>query len=155
PWTEGAVNEPDWIGASACEIARAVRRGDVSATQVVADHLDFVRTHDRAINALRVVRGGEAAAEAEQVDQQEDLAGAALAGVPVVIKENTPLTGVPTWRGSVAARGPIAETDHEVVRRLRGAGAVVIATSRMPELALWSTTDDATTVTRNPWRPDR
>jgi amidase len=144
-----------WIGASAKEIARAVRRGDVSATQVVADHLDHIRDRGHLVNAFRVLREGEAAAEAEQVDEQEDLAGATLAGVPVAVKENTPVAGVPTWCGSAAARGPVAEADHEVVRRLRGAGAVVIGTTRMPELGLWATTDDATAVTRNPWRTDR
>lgn len=149
------MNQADWVGASAKEIARAVRRGDVSATQVIADHLEYIRAHDRVVNAFRLVRGGEAAAEAEQVDEQEDLAGAALAGVPVAVKENTPVTGVPTWNGSQAARGPVAEEDHEVVRRLRGAGAVVIGTSRMPEMGLWGTTDDATAITRNPWRTDR
>lgn len=142
-----------WIGASAKEIARAVRRGDVSATQVVADHLDHIRDHD-TVDAFRIVRGAQAVAEAEQVDQQEDLAGAALAGVPVAIKENTAVAGLPTWWGSEAARQPVAEADHEVVRRLRGAGAVVVGTTRMPELGLWGTTDDGEVVTRNPWRPD-
>lgn len=149
------MNQSDWVGASAKEIARAVRRGDVSATQVIADHLEHIRSYDRVVNAFRLVRGGEAAAEAEQVDEQEDLAGAALAGVPVAVKENTPIAGVPTWHGSEAVRGPVAEKDHEVVRRLRGAGAVVIGTSRMPEAGLWGTTDDATAITRNPWRTDR
>jgi amidase len=144
-----------WIGASAKEIARAVRRGDVSATQVLADHLDHIRGQDPRLNAFRVLREGEAAAEAEQVDQQEDLAAATLAGVPVAVKENTPVAGLPTWRGSAAARGPVAESDHEVVRRLRGAGAVVVGTTRMPELGLWGTTDDDIGVTRNPWRTDR
>jgi amidase len=143
-----------WIGASAKEIARAVRRGEVPATQVVADHLDHIRAHDH-VNAFRLLRDREAPAEAEQVDQQEDLAGTTLAGVPVAVKENTPVAGLPTWHGSDAARGPVAEADHEVVRRLRGAGAVVVGTTRMPELGLWGTTDDATAVTRNPWRPDR
>jgi amidase len=148
-----------WIGATAVEIARAVRRGDVSATQVVADHLDHIRDHESGnadtVHALRVVREADAPAEAEQVDQQEDLAGATLAGVPVVVKENTAVAGLPTWHGSAAARGPVAEADHEVVRRLRGAGAVVIATSRMPELGLWGTTDDESAITRNPWQTGR
>jgi len=143
------------IGATAKEIARAVRRGDVSATQVVADHLEHIHRHERELGVFRVVRDGEAVAEAEQVDQQEDLTGASLAGVPVAVKENTAIAGLPTWHGSEAARGPIADTDHEVVRRLRGAGAVVVATSRMPELGLWATTNDLTAVTRNPWRLDR
>jgi amidase len=144
-----------WVGASAREIARAVRRGDVSATQVLADHLDHIRDHDPQLRAFRVLREGEAAAEAEQVDEQEDLAAATLAGVPVAVKENTPIAGLPTWYGSAAARGPVAESDHEVVRRLRGAGALVVGTTRMPELGLWGTTDDDTAVTRNPWRLDR
>src|SRR5918912_1560829 len=122
-----------WVGATAKQIARAVRRGDVSATQVVADHLEQ--------NAFRVIRAGEAIAEAEQVDEQEDLANLPLAGVPVAVKENTPVAGLPVWHGSAAARNPVAEKDHEVVRRLRGAGAVVIGLTRMPEMGLWGVTD--------------
>src|SRR5882672_10434507 len=144
-----------WVGASAAEIAEAVRRGDATATEVVADHLDTIREYDEELHAFRMVRAGEAIAEAEAVDEQEDLANLPLAGVPIAVKENTPVAGLPTWNGSAAVRTAVADTDHEVVRRLRGAGAVVVATSRMPELGLWALTDDETAVTRNPWRVDR
>ncbi|GLH98028.1 amidase [Phytohabitans aurantiacus] len=144
-----------WVGATAKQIARAVRRGDASATQVVADHLDHIATADAVLSAFRVVRGGEAIVEAEKVDEQDDLANLPLAGVPVAVKENTAVAGLPTWNGSAAARGPVAEDDHEVVRRLRGAGAVVLGVTRMPELGLWATTDDESGTTRNPWRTDR
>ncbi len=149
-WNESG----SWVGATAKEIARAVRRGDTSATQVLADHLDYIRAHERTVNAFRVLRP-EAVAEAEAVDEQEDLANLPLAGVPIAVKENTAVAGVPTWNGSAAVRTGTADTDHEVVRRLRGAGAVVVAISRMPELGLWAVTDDETAVTRNPWRTDR
>jgi amidase len=144
-----------WVGATAKQIARAVRRGDVTATQVVADHLEQIAISDPSLNAFRVVRGGEAIVEAEKVDEQEDLANLPLAGVPVAVKENTALAGVPTWNGSVAARSAVAEEDHEIVRRLRGAGAVVVGTTRMPEMGLWGTTDDGEIATRNPWNLDR
>ena len=143
-----------FVGADARQIARAVRRGDTSATAVVADHLDHIRVADPIVNAFRIVRDAEAAAEAEIVDDQPGLGSLPLAGVPIAVKENTPLTGVPTWHGSAAARGPVAEADHEVVRRLRGAGAVVIGTTRMPECGIFATTDDETAITRNPWRTD-
>jgi amidase len=144
-----------WVGASAKQIARAVRRGDASATQVVADHLDHIAGVDRDLVAFRSVRGGEAIVEAEKVDDQEDLANLPLAGVPVAIKENTGVAGVPTWHGSAAARSPVAETDHEVTRRLRGAGAVILGVTRMPELGLWASTDDESGITRNPWDTGR
>jgi amidase len=144
-----------WVGATARDMARAVRRGDTSAVQVVADHLTYIGAHDEVVNAFRVVRTASALAEAEAVDQQEELGALSLAGVPVAVKENTAIAGLPTWNGSEAARGKVAEQDDEIVRRLRGAGAVVVATSRMPELAVFGMTDDATAITRNPWRTDK
>ncbi|MCA2215625.1 amidase [Jidongwangia harbinensis] len=143
------------VGATARQIARAVRRGDTSATQVVADHLEQIAISDPELNAFRVVRGGEAMTEAEKVDEQDDLANLPLAGVPVAVKENTPVAGLPTWHGSAAARTAVAEEDHEVVRRLRGAGAVVVGTTRMPEFGLWGVTDSPDGATRNPWALDR
>jgi amidase len=144
-----------WVGATAKQIARAVRRGDASATQIVADHLERIAVTDPSLEAFRVVRGGEAIVEAEQVDEQDDLANLPMAGVPVAVKENTAVAGLPTWHGSAAARTAVAEQDHEVVRRLRGAGAVVVGVTRMPELGLWATTDGPGGATRNPWDLDR
>ncbi len=143
--------EPTWVGATAKQIARGVRRGDISATQVVADHLDHLARVDPDLAAFRRVRAGAAVTEAEKVDELEDLADLPLAGVPVAVKENTAVAGLPTWNGSAAAQTPVAEADHEVVRRLRGAGAVILGVTRMPELGLWGVTDDSTAVTRNPW----
>ena len=106
-----------WVGATAKQISRAVRRGDTTATQVVADHLEQIAISDPAIAAFRVVRAGEAIAEAEKVDDQEDLANLPLAGVPVAVKENTPVAGLPTWHGSAAARSAVAEDDPERTKR--------------------------------------
>ena len=143
------------VGATAKQIARAVRRGDTTATQVVADHLEQIAISDPELHAFRVVRGGEAMTEAEKVDDQEDLANLPLAGVPVAVKENTAVAGLPTWNGSEAARTAVAEEDHEVVRRLRGAGAVVVGVTRMPEMGLWAVTDGPDEETKNPWALDR
>jgi amidase len=146
---------PTWVGASGKQIARAVRRGDTSATQVLADHLDHIEAAEPLVSAFRQVRAGAAIAEAEKVDEQHELGNLPLAGVPIAVKENTAVAGLPTWNGSAAARTAVAEEDHEVVRRLRGAGAVVVGVTRMPELGLWALTDDADTATLNPWRTDR
>ncbi|MET7394141.1 amidase family protein [Dactylosporangium sp. NPDC005572] len=144
-----------WAGVAAKEIAHAVRRGDTTAAEVVADHLDSIHAGDRMLNAFREVRAEAAIAEARAVDDRPDLGKLALAGVPVAVKENTPVAGLPTWNGSAEARAAVADRDHDVVRRLRGAGAVVVGVTRMPELGLWPITDDATATTYNPWRTDR
>jgi len=144
-----------WVGTTAKQIARAVRRGDTSAAEVVADHLAHINAREHVLHAFRVIREGEAMAEADAVDAQEELVNLPLAGVPVAVKENIPVAGLPTWNGSAAARSAVAAQDHELVRRLRGAGAIVMATSRAPELCLWPFTDDGDVVTRNPWRTDR
>jgi amidase len=151
----GMSDGTGWVGATAKQISRAVRRGDVSATQVVADTLEQIAITDPSLDAFRVVRAGEALAEAEKVDDEEDLGTLPLAGVPVAVKENTAVAGLPTWCGSAAARQPVAEKDHEVVRRLRGAGAVVVGVTKMPEMGLWAVTDDPDGPTRNPWDRDR
>src|SRR5256885_16626151 len=110
-----------WVGATAKEISRAVRRGDTSATQVLADHLDYIRAHNDGVNALRLIRP-EAVAEAEAVDEQDDLGNLPLAGGPVPGKENTAGAGLPPWDGSPAAPGGAAEAHPGGVRRRRGAG---------------------------------
>ena len=126
-----------WIGASARQIARAVRRGDTSAAAVVAEHLDAIRAYDRIVSAFREVRTAAALAEADAVDELPELGGLPLAGVPVAVKENTAVAGIATWNGSAAARDPVASADHEVVRRLRGAGAIVVGTTRSTS-ATWT-----------------
>jgi amidase len=144
-----------WIGTSAARIAAAVRAGEASAAEVVADHLAVIERHDETLGAFRVVRGAQALAEAREVDGRAERASLPLCGVPIAVKENTAVAGLPTWNGSAATRSPVAEADHEVVRRLRAAGAVVVGLTRMPELGLWALTDDESAVTRNPWRLGR
>jgi amidase len=141
------------VGASARKIARAVQRGDTTATQVVADHIDHARLADRVLAALRVRRDAAAIVEAELVDEQPDLGVLPLAGVPIAIGEDTPIAG--TWPGPPAVPAAVAGRDHEAVRRLRGAGAIVIGTGRTSEFGLWPATDDSSAITRNPWRSDR
>src|SRR5438445_11031079 len=78
-----------------------------------------------------------------------------LAGVPVAVKDNVDVAGLPTRHGSAATPDRPAGADDELVRRLRAAGSVVLGKTRMPELAIWPFTESAAFgVTRNPWSPE-
>jgi amidase len=144
-----------WTRATARQISRAVRRGDATAVAVQAEHIAEGEATAAVSGAFTTVRGRTALAEAAIVDELPDLASLPLAGVPVAVCERFAIAGQPTRHGSAGTRGPVAAADAETVRRLRGAGAVVLGTTRSSELGLWATTDDGTGPLANPWRADR
>lgn len=142
-----------WAATTARQIARAVRRGDATAGAVVDQHMRRAATvvSGRYGDPYSRLRAVEALAEAATVDDLPDLGSLALAGVPVAVSEQLAVAGLSTRHGSAAAGTAIADADHEAVRRLRGAGAVIAGTTKVAELGLWSTSDGL----RNPWRDDR
>lgn len=145
----------EWLGRQATEIATAVRAGEVTARAVVAEHLARIRAIDGELGAFRVVREQRALAEADVVDARADRADLPLAGVPLAVKDNTAVAGEAARCGSAATPDEPAAADHEVVRRLRAAGAVVVGLSSMPELGLFPMDDSVYGIARNPWRPER
>ena len=103
-----------------------------------------------------MVRAERALAEAAAVDARvATREWLPLAGVPIAIKDNIPVAGEPMREGSAATSSRPREADHEVVARLRAAGAVVVGITRVPELCVFGTTDSIYGTTRNPWNPDR
>ncbi|CAN5319398.1 amidase [soil metagenome] len=100
------------------------------------------------------MRDREVRAEAEALDAREDLRALPLAGVPVAVKDMIDVAGTPTTDGSRAASDAPAATDDELIGRLRGAGALIVGKTRVPEFGLWPFTEtEAFGKTRNPWDP--
>jgi amidase len=112
---------------------------------------------DPGLNAISRLLTDEARAEAEARDrsQAEGAELGPLHGVPLVIKEEIPVAGCVTTFGGEANSTPAAE-DAEVVKRLRAAGAVVVATTTMPEFGIWPFTESVSRgITHNPWDVSR
>ena len=107
------------------------------------------------MGAYQVVRSEKALTEAAAVDARPDRDRLRLAGVPVAVKDNVAVTGEPMRVGSAGSDPAPQAQDHEVVRRLREAGAVVVGITRVPELCIFGTTDSTYGITRNPWDLDR
>jgi len=139
------------IEGTAVELAAAVRAGTCSAEDVVGAALDRIAVRDPALAAFQTVRAVAALAEARAVDGRDDRDALPLAGVPVAIKDIVAVSGEVMHGGSAALPRDAATLDHPVVARLREAGAVVVGTTRTPELCLWSATDSPEVVTGNPW----
>jgi amidase len=144
-----------WVGRSAARIAEGVRRSEVTARDVVAAHLERIAQLDERVGAFRRVRAKAALAEADAVDGRKDLADLPMAGVPVAVKDNLAVRGEAPRIGSAATPDVPAASDHLLVARLRGAGAVVVGLTNVPELCVFGTSDSVYGIPRSPWDTTR
>lgn len=140
---------------TATEIAAAVRAGTLTARAATEAALQAIGAADGPIGAFQLVRGDRALVEADGVDAHPERATLPLAGVPIAIKDNIPVEGEPMRDGSSGSDPSPQRKDHEVVRRLRAAGAVVVGLTRVPELCVYGATDSDFGITRNPWNLSR
>ena len=65
-----------------------------------------------------------------------------LDGIPVALKDNIDVTGIPTSNGFGGSPYRVPAADAEIVRRLRAAGAIILGKLNMHEGALCATTDN-------------
>src|SRR4051812_32330001 len=151
------MDATDLAFSGAAHQARLIASGEVSAREVVDAVLRRIERLDPALNAFRVVLYERAVAEAQQADARWRAGEARhLLGVPVAIKDDTDVAGVPTARGTAASDLTPRDRDAEVVRRLRAAGAVVVGKTNVPELMMWPFSESVSFgATRNPWALDR
>ena len=126
-------------------LAELVRTKEVTPRELVELSLQRIEELNPRLNAFRVTMAEEALAAADNA------CSGPLAGVPIAIKDDLPVAGQATTRGS-RSYGPPAGADAEAVRRLRAAGAIPIGITNVPELTIfpWTATT-ANGVTRNPW----
>jgi aspartyl-tRNA(Asn)/glutamyl-tRNA(Gln) amidotransferase subunit A len=152
---EGALNE-----LSAVELRDVVARGELNPRNAVDAALDraaHVESRREGLNILLYEDRRDAHRQADYVaGQRDDGYTGALAGVPVIIKDNIATTTLPTSCGSRILEGYISPFDATAVRRLRDAGAVVVAKSNMDEFAMGSSTENsAFGPAKNPLAPTR
>jgi fatty acid amide hydrolase len=142
----------------AVELARAIKAGDVSAREVVDAHIERIEEVDGALNAVVIRRFEEARAEAEAADaaRRNGATLGPLHGVPVTIKDQFHVAGLPTVLGTPRLRGHVASDDGPVVAAWRRAGAIVLGKGNVPQmLSAVETDNDVFGRTNNPWNVER
>lgn len=147
----------EYAQLSARDIAQTVSSGKACAREVVEAALEQIAVKNPALNAFTVVRHAEALAEADALDAllQQGSVRLPLAGVPIAVKEEYDVTGLPTTLGGWGNTTPVSQ-DSEAIRRVRAAGAIVIGKTTMPEFGQYTDTVSARYgVTRNPHNPGK
>ncbi len=143
------------IELDAPSIARRVNAGVLDPVEVVEAFLTRIAERNPLLNALVAFDADAARVEAVEVRRRiERGERPALAGVPVVIKDNIFVAGRRIAQGSRLFADHVAAQDAIAVARLRRAGAVVIGIGNCPEFACKGVTNSPHYgIARNPLDP--
>jgi amidase len=142
---------------TASELSRRIRAREITAVDAVRASLERVESLNGKLNAI-VTGNPRALDDARMVDERVARGEnpGLLCGVPVGIKDVTPVGGLRTTFGSPIYSDYVPDEDALVVARLRAAGAVIIGKTNCPEFAAGGNTfNEVFGRTRNPWDTSR
>jgi amidase len=137
----------------ATELATLIRTGQISSAELVGAALERIEALQPSLNAFSYVdaEGALAAAEAIRSDDPRP-----FAGVPIAVKDNVTVAGMPYTMGSDVFGDFVPGHDAFVVRRLKDAGFVIVGRTTMPEFGILPVTEPRRFgPVRNPWGTDR
>ena len=147
------MSDDDLMFRSASELAGMVRAGELSARELVQTSLDRIEELNPALNAFVEIDGERALAAAEKVGAGDERP---FAGVPIAIKNNRPVSGLRLTYGCSAMKDYTADYDHNVTRRLKQAGFIVVGSTTLPEYGILPVSEARLFgPTRNPWDVER
>lgn len=142
----------DWHTMTLTQLRDKLATRAIGVQESVQASLDRIEATDDRILSLLHVNGEQALAQARELDARGPQPDCPLWGVPVVVKDVFTTKGMPSTCGSRMLESFVPFYDAEVVRRLKQAGAIVVAKSNMDEFAMGSSNENsAFQVTRNPW----
>src|SRR5947209_14368848 len=141
------------------EVGRAYQSGQLTARQLVQLYLDRIEAYDKkgpTINAIITVNP-RALEEANRLDAALKTSRFVdpLHRVPIIIKDQADVKGMPTTLGSVLFKNYYPDRDAFVVEKLKNAGAIILAKATLGELGGGDTHGSLFGSTRNPYDPAR
>ncbi|XP_061817006.1 fatty-acid amide hydrolase 2-B [Nerophis lumbriciformis] len=134
------------LKVSATQLARKIRRREVSSVEVVQAYIDRIQEVNPLINAVVKDRFSAALQEAAQVDKliDEEAGGEDVLehrlpflGVPFSVKESFGLQGMPFTTGIISRRGTVAVADAPPVALMKRAGAIPLGVTNTSEGCMW------------------
>src|SRR5579864_2569346 len=144
--------------ASASNMLAALRAGQVSATELLEEHLRRIERYNPQINAIVIPNYEQARQRAAEADAAY-ARGASLGplhGLPLTIKDCIEVAGLRTTAGVTHRADAISTQSAPVAQRVLNAGAVLIGKTNVPPYASdWQANNEVFGRTNNPWDPGR
>ena len=140
-------------------IHAAYKSGRLTCRQLVQQYLDRIEAFDKKgpkINAM-ITLNADALKEADRLDAAYKTSGpiGPLHGIPVIVKDQADVKGMPTTLGSVLFKDYFPDRDSFVAEKLKGAGAVILGKATLGELGGGDTHGSLFGSTRNPYDTER
>lgn len=128
---------------SITECARGLAARSFSARELVDASLERIAQR-RELNCFITLLAEQARAHAEAADRRaaQGRRLGPLDGVPIAVKDNIDVAGVPATAGMAARRGDVPRQDAFCVAKLRAQGAIIIGKTNLHEAALGATNDN-------------
>jgi Asp-tRNA(Asn)/Glu-tRNA(Gln) amidotransferase A subunit family amidase len=145
--------------ATISDIHNAFKTGACNCEQLVNEYIIRIEKYDQStkLNAITIINP-EALTLAKRMDEEFKTTGKLrpMHCIPLIVKDNFDVTGLPTTAGSLTLKDNIAKSDAFQVLRLKEAGAIVLAHSNMAEWAFSPKVTISSTAgeTRNPYNLD-
>lgn len=143
------------------DIHHAMHEGEVTSRWLVDAYLDRIENIDQSgprLNAVLAINES-ARQRADELDTELQRSGnlaGPLHGIPVLVKDCVETSGIQTTFGSVAIEDYVPEHDAVTVRKLRDAGAIILAKTTLPDFATsWFSFSSLSAETKNPFDLDR
>ena len=147
----------DLLQMTIAELAPRIRAGEVSPVEVTTAALERAGALQPALNSFITLLSDQAMAQAREEEEaisRGEYKGP-LQGIPIGLKDNLATAGIRTTLGSKVLSDHVPEEDAEVVRRCRGAGAVILGKENLEEFAAGATSNNPHFgPVHNPWGLD-
>ncbi|HIK05089.1 MAG TPA: amidase [Trichormus sp. M33_DOE_039] len=148
------MNETDLAFTPALELAKLIRRREVSPLELVEIYLSRIQLLNPQLGSYFTVAAdlaiADATAKTELITQTSELPP--FFGVPISIKDLNPVAGIPCTYGNPALLNNIPEFDDGVVTRIKQAGFTILGKTATSELGSFPYTEPTGfPPARNPW----
>ncbi|HCL03919.1 MAG TPA: Asp-tRNA(Asn)/Glu-tRNA(Gln) amidotransferase GatCAB subunit A [Lachnoclostridium phytofermentans] len=143
---------------TAIELSKKIKQKELSVEEAVIASLTAIKKREPYYHSYITVNEEDALAQARKIQtaiEAGNFADSPLAGVPIAIKDNICVKGMPTTCASKMLEDFIPPYNASVIERLKDAGAIILGKTNMDEFAMGSTTETSYFgVTKNPWNTE-